>query len=146
MMRYVLYESDRSSVPLSREVDFVRHFVALMQLRYTQKVKITLDLPQTVPDRQIPPLMLITFIENAFKHGVTYQHESFIGIKVAAENNELQFSCLNSKADTPVTKEKGGVGLANIRKRLDLLYGKDYTLSIEDTPEAYSVRLVIPYL
>ena len=146
MMRYVLYESDRPSVPLSREVDFVRHFVALMQLRYTQKVKITLDLPQTVPDRQIPPLMLITFIENAFKHGVTYQHESFIGIKVAAENNELQFSCLNSKADTPVTKEKGGVGLANIRKRLDLLYGKDYTLSIEDTPEAYSVRLVIPYL
>ena len=77
---------------------------------------------------------------------ITYQHESFIGIKVAAENNELQFSCLNSKADTPASGEKGGVGLANIRKRLDLLYGKDYTLSIEDTPEAYAVRLVIPYL
>jgi LytS/YehU family sensor histidine kinase len=145
MMRFVLYEGNKQGVPLSREMDFIRHYITLMQLRYTDKVHINVNLPSEVPDCQIPPLILITFIENAFKHGITYKHESFISIEVAVEKNELQFSCLNSKADSS-DEEKGGVGLANVRKRLDLLYGRDYTLSIDDTPDVYSVRLVIPFL
>ncbi len=145
MMRFVLYEGNKQGVPLSREMDFIRHYITLMQLRYTDKVHINVNLPSEVPDCQIPPLILITFIENAFKHGITYKHDSFISIEVAVEKNELQFSCLNSKADSS-DEEKGGVGLANVRKRLDLLYGRDYTLSIDDTPDVYSVRLVIPFL
>ena len=145
MMRFVLYEGNKQGVPLSREMDFIRHYITLMQLRYTDKVHINVNLPSEVPDCQIPPLILITFIENAFKHGITYKHDSFISIEVAVEKNELQFSCLNSKADSP-DEEKGGVGLANVRKRLDLLYARDYTLSIDDTSDVYSVRLVIPFL
>jgi hypothetical protein len=143
MMRFVLYEANKKGVPLSRELDFIRHYVALMQLRYTDKVRIDIDLPTEVPDCQIPPLMLITFIENAFKHGVSYQHESFIEVRVRVEDGELRFSCRNSLADAPAG-EKGGVGLANVRKRLHLLYGGNYTLRIHQGTDAYPVELNIP--
>ena len=143
MMRFVLYEGNKQSVPLSRELDFIRHYVTLMQLRYTDKVKITLDLPQETPERQIPPLILVTFIENAFKHGVSYQRESFIEVKVTVENETMHFCCRNSKADHP-NEEKGGVGLANVRKRLDLIYGERYRLCIKDKLDAYHVELSIP--
>ena len=143
MMRYVLYEGDRKGVPLTKEVAFIRTYVKLMQLRYTDKVRIQLDLPTEVPDRQIPPLILITFIENAFKHGVSYQHESFIEVRMAVEGDSLIFECRNSKAEVP-NEEKGGVGLSNVRKRLDLLYEQNYTLSIHDEPQVYTVELTLP--
>ena len=143
MMRFVLYEGNKQSVPLSRELDFIRHYVTLMKLRYTDKVKIALDLPDETPDRQIPPLILVTFIENAFKHGVSYKQESFIEVKVTVENETMHFSCHNSKADHP-NEEKGGVGLANVRKRLDLIYGERYRLSIKDKSDAYHVELALP--
>ena len=143
MMRFVLYEGNKQGVPLSRELDFIRHYVTLMQLRFTDKVKITLNLPQQLPDRQIPPLILITFIENAFKHGISYQRESFIEITVTVEDEMLQFKCRNSQADQSI-EEKGGVGLANVRKRLNLIYGSNYSLRIVDAPDVYSVELMLP--
>ena len=148
MMRFVLYEGDKKGVPLSREFDFIRHYITLMQLRYTDKVRISVDLPQEVPDRQIPPLMLITFIENAFKHGISYQHASFIDINIevakpASPTPHLLFTCRNSKADKP-NEEKGGVGLQNVKQRLNLLYGNNYTLNIQDAPDVYQVELTIP--
>ena len=143
MMRFVLYEGNKQSVPLSRELDFIRHYVTLMQLRFTDRVKITLDLPQQTPERQIPPLVLVTFIENAFKHGVSYQRESFIEVQVTVEDETMHFCCHNSKADHP-NEEKGGVGLANVRKRLDLIYGERYRLSIKDKSDAYHVELYLP--
>ena len=149
MMRFVLYEGNKQGVPFSRELDFIRHYVALMQLRYTNKVKITLDLPQSTSDRQIPPLILITFIENAFKHGISYQHPSFIEISVSEHDGAMQFSCRNSKGDTPLNPPQGGktggVGLANIRKRLNLLYGHDYALRIKNDADTYSVELSLPF-
>ena len=147
MMRFVLYEGNKKGVPLSRELDFIRHYVALMQLRYSDKVLITVDLPKEVPERQVPPLVLITFIENAFKHGVSYQHESFIKIKVSVVDERLCFSCVNSKAGKPTVDEsKGGVGLANVRKRLDLMYKDNYTLRILNETDIYTVELNIPLL
>ena len=147
MMRFVLYEGNKEGVPLSRELDFIRHYVTLMQLRYTDKVRITVDLPGEVPERQVPPLVLITFIENAFKHGVSYQHESFIEIKVSVEGDRLTFSCHNSKAGKPTVDEtKGGVGLVNVRKRLNLLFNSNYTLRILNETNIYTVELNIPLL
>jgi hypothetical protein len=145
MMRYVLYEKGESQqgVPLTKELEFIRTYVKLMQLRYTEKVKITLNLPHEVPDRQIPSLILVTFIENAFKHGVSYQRESFIEMTVEVQDDHLHFTCRNSKADVP-NQQKGGVGLVNVRKRLDLLYDHNYTLSIHDDPQVYSVDLTLP--
>ena len=143
MMRFVLYEGDKKGVPLSREFDFIRHYITLMKLRYTDKVRISVELPQEVPDKLIPPLMLITFIENAFKHGISYQHDSFIDVRVTVNNQKLDFTCRNSKADKP-NEEKGGVGLANVKQRLNLLYDNNYTLNIKDEADIYSVELMIP--
>ena len=143
MMRFVLYEGDKDGVPLTRELEFIRTYIKLMQLRYTDKVRIDLDLPAEAPDKTIPPLILIPFIENAFKHGVSYKQASFIEVKISLEDESLRFSCCNSKADVP-NQEKGGVGLANVRKRLNLLYDHDYALRIQDNPDVYTVELTIP--
>lgn len=145
MMRFVLYEGDKQGVPLSKEMAFIRTYVNLMQLRYTDKVSITVDIPTEVPERSIPPLMLISFIENAFKHGISYQHKSFIEIRIALEGDRLCFTCRNSKADMP-NPEKGGVGLANVRKRLNLLYDHNYKLRIQDDADIYTVELNIPMI
>ena len=143
MMRFILYEGDKNGVPLSREFDFIRNYITLMRLRYTDKVKILVDLPAEAPDRTVPPLMLISFIENAFKHGISYQHPSFIDIRVSIDGDKLRFTCRNSKADKP-NQEKGGVGLANVKQRLHLLYDHDFTLTIDDQPDIYQVNLTIP--
>ena len=143
MMRFILYEGDKSGVPLAREFDFIRHYVALMQLRYTNKVEILVDLPSGAPDKTVPPLMLISFIENAFKHGISYQHQSFVHIKVTLDGDMLHFTCSNSKAETP-NQEKGGVGLANVKQRLHLLYDSNFKLHIQDKPDTYIVELTIP--
>ena len=146
MMRFVLYEGDKKGVPLTREFEFVRTYINLMRLRYTDKVTISIELPDETPDKTIPPLMLISFIENAFKHGISYQKESFIDIKVAMEGQggqRLHFECRNSKADKP-NQEKGGVGLANVKQRLHLLYDDNFTLNIQDEDDIYTVDLTIP--
>ena len=143
MMRFILYEGDKHGVPLTREFEFIRTYLSLMRLRYTDKVKITVELPTEVPDKTIPPLMLISFIENAFKHGISYQRDSFIDIHVSVEQQRLRFLCHNSKADKP-NQEKGGVGLANVRQRLQLLYDNNFTLNIQDNPDTYHVELTIP--
>ena len=143
MMRFILYEGDKSGVPLAREFDFIRHYVALMQLRYTNKVEIVVDLPDQAPDKTVPPLMLISFIENAFKHGISYQHQSFVHIKVTLDGDMLHFTCSNSKAETS-NQEKGGVGLANVKQRLRLLYDNNFELRIQNNPDTYIVELTIP--
>ena len=143
MMRFLLYEGDKNGVPLTRELEFIRTYTNLMQLRFTDNVRIDLDLPAETPDKTIPPLILIPFIENAFKHGVSYKQASFIEVKIALEDGSLHFSCRNSKADVP-NQEKGGVGLANVRKRLNLLYEHNYSLRIKNDADIYSVELSLP--
>ena len=143
MMRFVLYEGDKKDVPLSREFEFIRHYVTLMRLRYTDKVEVKVDIPTEAPDYRLPPLMLITFVENAFKHGVSYQQKSFIHIKASVNEGRLCFECHNSKAEKP-NEMKGGVGLANVKQRLNLIYGENYTLNIQDEPDTYNVKLEIP--
>ena len=143
MMRFVLYEGDKNNVTLSREFDFLRTYIHLMELRYTDKVKISVDLPSEVPDKSLPPLMLISFVENAFKHGVSYRHDSFIEVSATLSSDQMHFTCRNSKADHP-NEEKGGVGLSNVKKRLDLLYDNRYTLDISDGASTYNVELTLP--
>ncbi len=143
MMRYILYEGERQGVPLTKEMEFIRTYAKLMRLRYSDKVDITLHLPHELPDRTLPPLLLISFIENAFKHGISYRRKSFVEVKISVENEMLYFTCRNSKADVS-NPERGGVGLVNVRRRLDLLYPDDYDLHISDDPDTYTVTLRVP--
>lgn len=145
MMRHILYEGSKKLIPLTREVEFLNLYVQLMRLRYTRKVHINVDVPPQLPELKLPPLMLIIFVENAFKHGISYREESFIDIKLRVENKRLLFSCCNSKpTQVQQTNEKGGMGLQNVRQRLELLYDDDYTLDINDGEKTYEVKLDIP--
>ena len=121
----------------------LQNYITLMKLRYTDKVRIQVDVAQTLPNKDVPPLIFITFVENAFKHGVSYRQESFIDIAINIDNDTLVFTCNNSRI--PQEEEKhGGVGLANVRQRLDLIYGLNYELDINDDPQTYSVKLTLP--
>lgn len=145
MMRHILYEGSKKLIPLTREVEFLNLYVQLMRLRYTRKVHINVDVPPQLPELKLPPLMLIIFVENAFKHGISYREESFIDIKLRVEDKRLLFSCCNSKpSQVQRTNEKGGMGLQNVRQRLELLYDDDYTLDINDGEKTYEVKLDIP--
>jgi two-component sensor histidine kinase len=143
IMRFVLYEGSKQTVPLAGEIEFLSNYIRLMQLRVSDKVKVTVSLPQQLPDAAIPPLMLITFVENAFKHGVSYQQPSFIDIDGHIADGQLVFSCRNSKI--PAAEDShGGVGLKNVRQRLRLIYGDRYTLNITDDADTYNILLKIP--
>ena len=142
MVRYVLYESDMQYVHLYYELEFIQHYVALMQIRHADKVKITLELPD-VPNCQIPPLVLFTFVENAFNSCTNDQNEAFVEIKASIEGDKLHFTCCNSWASGKQLEDDACMNLENVRKRLNLLYNQKYSLRIENTPEVYSVELII---
>lgn len=149
LMRYMLYEGNGSLVSLAQELDFITQYISLMKLRYSDKVEIVSQMPETTFGIHIPPLLLITFIENAFKHGVSYQQQSFIHIamNVSEDGKNLHFECCNSRHAKKNTDEIGGIGLENVRKRLDLIYNSDYHLAVDDTnPDAYRVILELKSL
>lgn len=145
LMRYVLYEGNNRLTPLSREVQFLRNYVQLMSMRYTGNVSISLDVPEVLPDSMLPPLLLVIFVENAFKHGISYRTKSFVEISLQPHGDRLLFNCRNSRQqNTQDENMKGGVGLSNVRRRLDLLFPDDYTLDIKETDDTYTVKLEIP--
>jgi sensor histidine kinase YesM len=146
IMRYALYEGSRQTVPIRRDIDFMESYIKLMRLRYTDKVSISVSIARELPDCDIPPMMFITFVENAFKHGISYQQESFIDISLGAKDNRIFFTCRNSKpqASGKNSTEKGGVGLLNIQRRLQLIYGTRYRLNIDDQKDQYNIQLEIP--
>ncbi|WP_337485337.1 sensor histidine kinase [Prevotella sp.] len=146
LMRYVLYEGNNKLTPLSREVQFLRNYVQLMSMRYnTGNVSISLDAPDVLPDSMLPPLLLVIFVENAFKHGISYRTKSFVEISLQPHADRLLFSCRNSRPEIKHDENmKGGVGLSNVRRRLDLLFPNDYTLDIKEEEDTYTVKLEIP--
>lgn len=148
LMRYVLYDAAAARTPLHKEVAFIANYVALMRRRYSNsKVRIDLRLPESVPESvQVPPLLFIAFIENAFKHGISYRRPSYVDIRLEIAGGHIRFRCENSNAGSTVCNEHGGVGLDNVRKRLALLYGDDCSLRIDERPETYCVTLNIPGL
>lgn len=146
LMRYVLYEASNKTILLSREIQFLENYVTLMSLRYPEKVSIEKNFPLEVPEVQIPPLLFISFVENAFKHGISYRQESFVRVVMQLEEgNRLAFRCTNSTGSSS-DEQHHGIGLENIRKRLRLLFGNDYTLSITKEENKFDVLLIIPLL
>ena len=149
MMRYVLYDKSPMFVPLEKEVQFLGSYIDIMRLRYTDKLEITTDFSTEPNGVYVPSLLFMQFLENAFKHGVTYKKKSRIEVSLAADEAEgnVVFTCRNTLPDASKTESlrtNSGIGVENARKRLELLFGGKAQLYISNTGEWYNVELKIP--
>lgn len=146
MMRYILYENTSETINLSKEIEFIENYNELMLLRMNGKVKVTSDIAECGEDVNIPPLLLIPLIENAYKHGVTYTDESFITSKLTLDGGRLIFTVENSliKSENE-DRSHSGIGLQNLQKRLEILYGKEATFTAGETDrDTFRAELSIP--
>ena len=143
IMRYLLYESNQQTVSLEKELVLIKNYVALMRLLLTDHVKINLELPWIYPTTHIPPLIFITFLENAFKHGISYSKESFITFTLKYDDHYLYSSIQNSNHHVPSDGDSG-IGLENVKKRLFLIFGDRYNIKITNTSSDFRVDLQIP--
>lgn len=144
MMDYMLYESQSSYISLAQEMEFVKSYVDLMKLRFTDDIEIILDIPENLPPIKIPPLLTISFIENAFKHGISYENSSFIHIRYKFTEDTLNFNIVNKLYPDNKSTKNSGIGIENARKRLDILYGKECDLFINRKDKNFEVNLNIP--
>lgn len=145
MMRYLLYESDHGKTTLRKEIEFMQSYIELMKLRLQPEVDLKATFPSSIPDVEIYSLLTISFLENAFKHGIDPKGTSHIHILLEVLEDKVHFNCRNSKSmEGDDQSEEGGIGIENARQRLELLYGNDYTLSIYDRPNEFEVDLTFP--
>ena len=147
MMRDVLYDGERQLIPLRKELEFIQSYVELMRIRYTEQVNILFHTDENMPDCMVPPLLLITFVENAFKHGVSSASQSFIHISVNFDEGTQRvcFDCANSMpANHTAHDTAGGVGLKNAIERMQLIYGKDYDYVADARAGSYAMHLELP--
>lgn len=162
MMRYMLYDSSNRTIPLSEEIAFLDNYVSLMRSRYPEdKLTVTTSFPTKHQCNSIciPPLLFLVFIENSFKHGVSYRRKSSIDVSIEVGRDTLTFRCVNTRHCDSAAQSmrnsflrsesmsgQSGIGLQNISRRLDLLYGQHHTLEIEaeQNPDKYKVILNIP--
>lgn len=145
LMRYLLYESEKGNIKLSQEIDFIKNYIELMKLRVSNKVDIFVSFPDKYPDKVIPPLLFIPFIENAFKHGISYLEASSISIVMKIDEEELFFWCSNRIIHKPDENSltDSGIGLENVTKRLVLLFPDTHKLVIDQSENLYKVNLRI---
>lgn len=147
MMRYVLYDSDNATIDLVSEVRFIENYIALMKIRYTEDVDVRLEVQNPLPSSvKIPPLLMIVLVENAFKHGVSYNKHSYVHISIVCSAEFVECRVVNSRHnEQPGDKRASGLGLENMKKRLDLLFADSYQLMIDDSSEQkYDITLKIP--
>ena len=130
LLRYAMYETDKQLVPLKGEIDFMQNYIDLMRLRHNEKLTVCTEWSEVPPQTSIPPLLFISLIENAFKHGVSSSRPSSIDISLFMDNEQqtLTFTCSNTNYPKNDQNRSGsGIGIENTRRRLDLMYPGRYT-------------------
>ncbi len=147
MMRYMLYECNEKRVPLRKEVSYIRNYLDLERLRQGKKVEINFEVNGMVGEQQVAPLMFTPFLENSFKHGLNHHiSQGFVNIQLNVDDQTVHFFIENSKAPAlpkDPNRRSGGIGLVNVRRRLDLLYPENYELDIDNNPNTYAVNLLL---
>jgi hypothetical protein len=143
LLRYMLYSSQAATVPLTEEIAYVKSYIDLEQLGQNGLANVQTSFTGSFDDKQIAPMLLIPFVENAFKHGALYQHQAIV-IQLTADDRQLAFQCRNAKQAGEKDKT-GGIGLANLRRRLDLEYPSRYSLHINDTDTLFDIDLHLTF-
>jgi hypothetical protein len=140
IMRYMLYESNDGKVDLAKEIQYLQNYIDLQKIRFGNKAFVDFKITGEVGNQKIVPLLLIAFIENAFKHGVASDPSVPIRLMINLSGSNLHFYIENKKHMNNRDIE-GGVGLANVERRLELLYPGNYKLDIQDKPDIYTAEL-----
>lgn len=148
MMRFMLHENHQQKILLSREIEYLQNYIELQLLRTSSSPNIVIEtkIDEVLTEKYIAPMLLIPFVENAFKHGVSLQHRSWIKITLHCDENKLYFDVYNSKhtrSDQDPEKDRSGIGLSNVKQRLELLYPAKQELIIRETPDEFFVHLTL---
>lgn len=144
MMRYVVTESSRERVALENELNYIRNYISLQQLRMDVATNFKLEINGDITGKNISPLILIPFIENAFKYGLNPEKESLIHIEISTRADELSMVVINKKANSNLPPEEAtGRGVENTRMRLEYLYPDKHSLTITEDKETFEVKLII---
>lgn len=143
LMRYMLYETDGEKVSLEKEMDYLQSYIDLQRQRYGKNLQINVNFRESDSAYEIEPMLLIPFVENAFKHGTGFIENPQIDISLQVENKTLRFGVKNRyQADSVEIKDKtSGIGLTNVQRRLQLLYGKNHQLSIDKNDGWFTTSL-----
>ncbi|MBO9155226.1 sensor histidine kinase [Chitinophaga sp. GCM10012297] len=148
MMRFMLHENNQEKIELDKEVGYLQNYIALQKLRTQQSpdIKIEVNINDADCTHDIAPMLLIPFVENAFKHGISLRNRSWIVVSLSCDENHIYFDAYNSihvKPDNDPEKHSLGIGLNNVRRRLQLLYPNRHELSIRQTATEFFVHLTI---
>jgi two-component system LytT family sensor kinase len=143
LLDYMLYDAGKILIPLEKEMTYISNYIALQRIRYADNLDVVINLFDDLEGIAIPPLLILPFVENSFKHGVSSQtYKGWLTIDISVKDKELTVKVENSKAaDYSSQAEKTGIGISNIRKRLDILYQDRYTLKCLNESESYLVIL-----
>lgn len=146
ILDYILYRCDEKLVPLEEEINMLKNYLEIEKIRYSEKLALEADFPQKTGTLKIVPLIILPFVENAFKHGVSkFPGDAYVKIKISLVDKNLIFRIDNSRNNAAKKEENytKGIGLTNVKKRLDLVYPGKYILNIEKQSEKFSVNLTL---
>ena len=143
IMRYLTEDSSSDKVTLNREVDYLRHFIELQRIRLESRMKIVVDLTGDFTNYSIPPLILMPFVENAFKYGTSNHQDAEISIKLAVENDVLKLTVINRVFLGRVNSGTRGLGIKNTSQRLEHIYPGKHTLEISDSGKIFKIFLTL---
>ena len=143
LMRHFMQNSDQKQISLAEEVDFLQQYISLMQLRLTDKTTVQVDFPKQVPQLTIVPLLFISLVENAFKHGVSATTTTTLSFSLRVEGDTIIFRSENTKIPTQESLYSSGIGIDNLKKRLTLLYPERHQYTIEEKEGKYIAQLTI---
>jgi LytS/YehU family sensor histidine kinase len=144
LLSYMLYDCKAEEVRLEKEVEIMKNYIDLERERYGDKIDISWNVEGDIRDNFITPLLMLPFLENAFKHGTSEQIEKpWMGVDISAANNILKFKITNSKNEFIPNGNNNGIGINNVKKRLEFLYPGKYELKINDEGDFFSVSLMV---
>ena len=143
LMRHFMQNSDQKQISLAEEVDFLQQYISLMQLRLTDKTTVRVDFPKQLPPLTIAPLLFISLVENAFKHGVSATEVTELSFSLRVEENKVIFRSENTIIPKQESLYNSGIGIENLKKRLTLLYPKKHQYNIDEKNGEYIAQLTI---
>lgn len=142
LLDYILYQVDKPKVFLKNEINHIKDYISLEKSRFQESLNVNFSIKYLDSKIEIPPMLLLPFVENAFKHGVQIEGILNVNIRTEVLNNFLIFEIENSANNS--LKSKAGIGLKNIKKRLEIIYNKEFELKLKETEGLFSVKLKVP--